>query len=268
MTKKLSIFVNSSDGFEDCWIPFFHLFEKYGGNLNDLSIYLNTEHKDFKYEGIDIITTKVASAWDKKLTWSECLSRGLKQVDSDYVLYLQEDYFLTRLVNFEMICRALTAMNEDRSIGAIYLNRFGPVYHRSKKRFDGFEEIISPARYLLSTQAAIWQKNQLQGLVRKWENGWMFEKFGSARALKSSARFLSVDHQTMIDDPVFEYIYTGIMKGQWNQEVVDLFNKESLTLDYEKRGFYQHRGRLKSRLEVLMKISKNPINTLRSIASI
>ena len=55
--SNFSILVNTTDSFSDCWNPFFKLFKKYWPNYGG-KIYLNTEIKDFKYEGLNIICIK------------------------------------------------------------------------------------------------------------------------------------------------------------------------------------------------------------------
>ena len=48
--QLFTVLVNSSDGFEDCWDPFFKLFDKYWPNCN-APIILNTEKKTYKSTG-------------------------------------------------------------------------------------------------------------------------------------------------------------------------------------------------------------------------
>jgi len=76
----------------DVAVPCLFLFNKYWPNC-DLKIFLNTEKKEFKYNNLNIISTKVAFGSDRKLTWGECLIQGLKKIDTPIILYLQEDYF-------------------------------------------------------------------------------------------------------------------------------------------------------------------------------
>jgi hypothetical protein len=81
-------------------------------------------------------------------------------------------------------------------------------------------------------------------------------------------RFVSVNRDVMRRTPVFEYIYTGVIKGQWKTDCVGLFAREGIDVDFEKRGLYQERGRFKSRMEVLRKLFHNPGSAWRSIKSL
>lgn len=266
--KQLAVLVNTSDGFDDCWDPFFQLFLKYGGDLNLAPIYLNTERKTFTFKHLDLHSTKVWHTDQSRPTWSECLSRALDTIAEPYVLYLQEDYFIDKPVNIDWINRALHTLSQESNTGVIYLNSYGPQFQQHTRRPDGFVEIKPPVSYLLSTQAAIWRKEVLSDLICSWENGWMFEKFGSLRAQKLHSKFLSVNPEMMQTAPVIDYIYTGVMKGQWKRECVELFAHEGIEIDFTKRGFYVERGRLKSKLEVIQKVLGSPRNAIRSFKTI
>jgi len=50
---NFSIFLNSTDSFEDCWLPFFTLIKKFWPNL-EYKIYLNTETKEYYSKGLNI----------------------------------------------------------------------------------------------------------------------------------------------------------------------------------------------------------------------
>jgi hypothetical protein len=115
-TFNFTIFVNTSDGFEDCWDPFFTLFNKHWNDCK-IPIFLNTEFKEYTFQGLNITCTKVHSGiTERKLTWSECLTKGLEKVETPYVLYLQEDYFFETNVNVEFILSLIYKMNSIKDI--------------------------------------------------------------------------------------------------------------------------------------------------------
>src|ERR1700682_4067802 len=99
--QPFSIFVNTTDKFEDCWFPFFKTFSVFWPDFNG-SIYLNTEFKEFKYEGLKIVSIKNGLEI-QRATWSECLRNGLNSVESEIILFMQEDYFLDPNVDNQII---------------------------------------------------------------------------------------------------------------------------------------------------------------------
>jgi hypothetical protein len=264
----VAVFVNSSDGFQDCWPPFFELFSRFGGRLRDWPIYLNTERANYSWPNLNLTATRVWPQDEpKRPTWSECLIRGLDAVKEEYVLYLQEDYFLSDTVRDPLIDEAMEILQGDPEIGVTYLGRFGPEFTKSHRYKGAFVNLARPVRYLVSTQAAIWRKEFLNSLVRPWENGWMFEKFSSGRARSRRNRFLSISH-AFRHEPAVDYIFTGIMKGRWNADCPVLFKRYGIQTDFSRRGFYRNRGRLKSRCETAYKLLASPRGALRSLASL
>lgn len=113
--RPLTILVNSCDNFEDCWHPFFKLLSIYWPDCAH-RIILNTEHKTFAYRGLSIRSSQVATAWSGsgRIPWSDCLLRCLEQVETEYVLYLQEDYFLNAPVDQGLLLEFIALMSEKR----------------------------------------------------------------------------------------------------------------------------------------------------------
>jgi hypothetical protein len=267
---SFAVFVNTSDGFEDCWAPFFSLFERYGGILRQAPVYLNTERKSFSWPGLNLSCTRVwpEAHAEQRLSWGECLARGLGAVKEPYVLYLQEDYFLDRPVRDDMVTRALDRIANDEEVGVVYLNEHGPRYRRSRPSGDGFVEIVGAAQYLVNTQAATWRKDFLLAQVRSWENAWTFEKFASLRARGKQRQFLTVSPAVMAEAAVIDHVHTGIARGKWQVECVPLFAREAIDCDFSKRGFYRSGSRTKYRVEVLARLFESPGNALRSVWSL
>lgn len=261
MSKQLTIFVNTSDGFEDCWHPFFTLWSRYASELKHFPILLNTEHKVFAFDGLSILPTQVSSGYSAKDSWSECLVKGLDQISTPYVLYLQEDYFLKRSVDGNAVHEALQLLSSGQ-VDVCYLNQWGPQWLRPTNPI-AFLPIPINARYFLSTQAAIWRVDRLRSLVREWENGWAFEKFGTIRMRKLRLRAVQWAGTDAID-----YTYTGVIKGKWLPECVEIFARECIAMDFSRRGFYKDGGRLKSKFEVARKLLSNPAALSKSCCSL
>jgi hypothetical protein len=262
------VLINTSDGFQDCWPAFFSLFEKYALSLADeLPVYLNTERVKYPESRIGVRSLAVWSDGGPRPSWSECLRRALETIPQDYVLYMQEDYFLTQPLRAEIVQAAILALSRDAHLDAVYLNRWGPIadYSGQSARDGLFVTVPRRASYYVSTQAAVWRRSSLHSLVRHWENGWMFEKFASIRAKRQGMKFYSLTPRIMAEAPAVDYVYTGVMKGQWNQQCVELFKRENISMDFSRRGFYQERGRMKSRLEVATKLFRRPDLAFRSL---
>jgi hypothetical protein len=233
---EYSILVNTCDHFDDCWVPYFKLHRLYWPDCS-AKIYLNTGKKDFSFPGIDVVALKVTGI-DKTLTWSECLIRALDKIEDDIVLYMQEDYFLKAPVKNELVEKYVQLMTIDQSIDCIHLTDQA-VISDDKSSYDGLYKVKLKQRYRVSCQAALWRKGVLKSYLRTHESAWQFEEFASKRAGIMNHNFYVVD-PAFVKLNVFEiipYLFTGIVQGRWKEEVVPLFFKHGIDIQYSKRGF-------------------------------
>ena len=240
-TEDFAVLVNSCDKFEDCWEPFFRLWDTYGLHsdvrFQHLPIYLNTERKHYSYPNLNLLSTSVCEHWNwnsiSAPTWSWCLARALDTIKENFVLYLQEDYFLQEKMDEDWVLSILCFMREHKEIGCIHLAG------RSKQASPWPEYWIRPASdlYFVSCQAAIWRKSVLQALLRQHESAWAFERWGSKRAALAKMMFL-IARPRHGNQPI-SYIWTGIIQGKWYKPTVELFRKNNIPEpDWNRRGFY------------------------------
>ena len=251
--NDLIIFVNTSDPFKDCWDPFFKLFKLYWPDC-PYPIVLNTENINYSYEGLNIKCTKVALGESKRLTWSECLIRALDGIDSKYILYLQEDYFLESPVNSNLLISLINEM-ERKSICSIVLSGgVGPWNSMNSKLIC---EVDKVAKWRLSLQAGLWEKNILRSLLRRHETPWQLESYGSYRTRKIKEKFCSVNRDKYIGEgkEVFPYKPTGIVAGRWVRGIVEpLFQKHNITINFLIRGFHNKDDKKRMRKNIVFRL--------------
>jgi hypothetical protein len=263
-----TLLVNSSDGFEDCWEPFFTLLERYWKGLR-APILLNTERKDWRpATGLPVKCTRVQPADAPRLTWSECLLRALDQVKTPLVLYMQEDYFLDRPVNEVLIDEVAALMLSEPEIRHVGLTHFGSHGPFQPWSADArLWQIGKRARYRISTQAGLWRVETLRSYIHPDENGWMFELLGTWRARRREETFLTVARDQFGPSrvPTINYTHTGIIKGRWHPEMPSLFAREGISMDFGRRGMYVAKPAFVRRWETARKLAANPGAVLRAL---
>jgi hypothetical protein len=236
----LTILVNTSDGFEDCWAPFFELFARYWPDC-PYPIVLNTETKAPRFEALPVRCTQVALGQPRRLTWSECLARCLDGIETPYVLYLQEDYFLEAPVQQPLIETFLDELRGDRA-DVIRLMECGGSGPWRPTAHPLLWEVDRHAQYRIALQAALWRRNTLRAQLRRHESPWQLEVFGSARARRRGDRVLCVNRDRLHGEgrEVIPYRPTGVVKGQWERDIVEpLFARHRIVVDFSQRGFYR-----------------------------
>lgn len=258
--KDYSILINTTDSFEDCWVPFFTLFKTYWPDYTG-KIYLNTETKVFTYPGLDIISVQNNLATPEvRITWSECLIRALNSIDSEVFLYMQEDYFLKDTVKNDIVSKYVAMMHTNTQIDCIHLTDQAVHLDTKSDEFEGLYTVEAKQRYLISCQAALWKKSCLLSFLRSYENAWQFEEFGSQRAAILKPAIYGVDKSWIKLDTfeIIPYLFTGIIQGRWYEPVVDLFAKHHLKVDFSKRGFVNDAPTKPLKLRLLYQWNKLP----------
>lgn len=240
--NDLTILVNTSDGFEDCWPPFFKLMARYWPGC-PYPIVLNTETKaprSAALAGLSVQSACVALNASKRLTWSECLARCLDTIATPHVLYLQEDFFLEAPVQQAYIENFLNEMRAGRA-DVIRLMECGGSGPWKPSANPLLWEVDQKAQYRIALQAALWRKSTLRGHLRMHESPWQMEVFGSARARRLKDRVFCVNRDRFHGPgkEVFPYVPTGVVKGQWERHIVEpLFAQHGIDIDFTRRGFY------------------------------
>jgi hypothetical protein len=253
MILNYSILINTTDSFEDCWMPFFTLFHKFWPDYNG-KIYLNTETKTFIYPGLNIISiTNNKNNPEQRITWSECLIRALNSIDNEVILYMQEDYFLKDFVKNDLVEKYVQMMVDNSEMDCIHLTDQGVRNDSKSLKYEGLFSVIPKQRYLISCQAALWKKETMLGFLRTYENAWQFEEFGSQRAAIVKPNFFGVDRSwvKLNKFEIIPYIFTGIIRGRWYEPVVDLFEKHNINVNFSSRGFVSNAPRKSLKLKLL-----------------
>lgn len=237
--SDLTVLVNTSDGFADCWQPFFTLFTTYWPAC-PYPVVLNTEKLDFAFAGVDLRAARVAAGATRRLTWSECLSACLDAIETPFVLYLQEDYFLEAPVRAEWIATFLEALRSGRAdvVRLMECGGSGP-WHATDDA--ALWRVDTKAAYRIALQAALWRKTTLRRSLRAHESAWQLEVFGSARARRRDEAVLCAARDRFHGPgrEVVPYRPTGVVKGRWERSIVEpLFARHAIEVDFARRGFY------------------------------
>lgn len=233
--KEYCILVNTTDSFEDCWEPFFILFKKYWPEYKG-KIYLNSETKDYQHNELNIVCIKNGLT---SKPWTQCLKSALDFIEEENIIYLQEDYFLHAAVNNSSL-ESYFKKFKDNNLDCLHLTdqcTTGPFDINTG--IENVWKIKKGASYRLSTQAAFWKNKSLLKILRPWESGWDFEKFGSIRSNQSLQKIMCVnqDVHNIKSNQLLPYVFTGIIKGKWKSEVQDIFKNNNIAIDFKKRGF-------------------------------
>lgn len=236
MKEKCTMLVSTCDSYEDTWEAFFKSLKRYWPSFN-MTIVLNTESKNYKMENLDIKTFNLFK--NKKVPWGARLIEHLKKIDTEYVLFMLDDFFLVKPVNEKMINQCIKYMDENKNIAVFCFHRVDDKNNIPSKKYKNFELRPKNGKYRLNCQTAIWRRERLIKFINKKESPWDFEIYGSIRSRKFKDEFYSIIPE--VEEPFNYNMYeqgTGICRGKWVKEVViPLFKELEIKMDFSKRGF-------------------------------
>ena len=240
MTNKpdYSVFVNSTDSFEDAWEPFFRLLHDYWPDAAHVT--LNTETKTYSHASIDVTSTQVARDGCERVPWGECMLRALDHIPTELFVYLQDDYFLYDAVDVERIDEAARIV-EGEGLDCLRLMECGGGGPWEPTTYPWLWSVSRHAKYRIALQAGLWTKAGMRKYLRRHESPWQMEVWGSRRAERIPGRIWCVSRDVYGDGQpqIIPYVPTGIVKGGWNREVVEhLFAQHGIEVPFERRGWW------------------------------
>ncbi len=189
--KKVALIVHSCDRYEFLYKGFEYFFSRHWDFNILCNYYFATEEIDADIAGFKNIKSG-------KGEWSDRLTKLLiENVKEDYILYFQEDMWLTKNVN-EKFFTQLFQQAIEHNWRQVKLNSSEVYKTKATNIFiEGFnisEINNTESKFLMSHQVTLWKKDFLLDQLFKNENPWRNEKRGSNRLKKLNPRIMHADY--------------------------------------------------------------------------
>jgi hypothetical protein len=225
---SVALVISSCDAFFDAWQPFNAFLEKFWPDC-PLEIFLVTNELSIRSPRIR------ALAVGPDRGWSSNLLVALEQIAHPYLLYLQEDYFLTAPVDRAQMAKDLVAVIASGADSLCFRARSEPDvgFQALNERF-GIVPLASDGR--TRCQITLWKRSALQSILRQGETAWNFEARGSART--QAMRILS--YRSRENTPI-PYLMSAISRGFWMPEAIALCRSHGVQIDPFFRPIYSRR---------------------------
>lgn len=216
--SSVAVVVSSCDAFFDAWRPFHAFLEKFWGDC-PLNIFLLTNELEIRSPRMRSI------ALGKDRGWSSTLHSALEQIAHPYLLYFQEDYFLTGPVDRRQLALDFAQVIEADADSLCFRARskFDPGFQPLNERY-GIVPLNSKGR--TRCQVTLWKKSALQSILREGETAWNFEARGSART--QAMQILSYRRR---ENAPIHYLMSAISRGLWMPEAIALCRSHQVSID-------------------------------------
>ena len=219
------IVVSSCDQYSDIWPQFFHfLFSKSDLLASKVPIYLITQKKQFHHPRVISFKTGVDHGWATNL--KKCLT----VIDSDYFIYLQEDYLLKNPLQYQALDSLVNSLREKK--GKYLSLTYGKLY-QAEACLE--QSTIAPLslenNWFLDLQAGIWYTQTFQQFIKETWNPWEAESGLNRKAKANPDGFYAI-----VSKEKFHLDYIQAIKGRfWLKDAVNFCRKEKIPIDLKTR---------------------------------
>lgn len=241
--NDFTILVSSCDRYADTWHPFFTLLEKHGGSLCKRPICLCSETKTYTHPSLSIRTFR----YRKSSTWSQRIMAALSTVETEYILFIIDDYFLLDTISEETLKCTLDYLSAHKDIGYLAVpNKSG----KPNAACDAVAEPIDLTQGRLYLTVSFWRTDYMKKILRKHESIWDFERYSVFRAPLYTERIMRLNPALPI---LYHYMQPssikdgldvvgdgyGVVRGKWLRSTKELFDQHGIEVCYENMGWYQ-----------------------------
>ncbi len=210
---------HACDAYEVLFKGCIYYFNKYWSREIPVNKYFITEEKNVDFAGFKNIKSGLGA-------WTSRLHNAISQIEEPYIIYFQEDYWLTQKVDalfFEKIMTAVKQLNP----ALLKLHDQKEDYKFIENADIEVEELtwktLDPSRsnFILSHRASIWRKDFFLNQLTIKESPWQNEMFGSQRLRKTNEKIYMLDYlrdneKGKVDSPDFSHYYTVAESGKLN----------------------------------------------------
>lgn len=182
--------MHSCDRYEFLYKGFEYFFSRYWDFNIPCNYYFATEEKKVTIHGFENIQSG-------KGPWADRLSVLLKKIPEEYILYFQEDMWLTKVINpafFTQLFK-LAVQNDWKQVklhsSEVYKTMPTSLFIEG---FNIAKADNAASQFLMSHQVTLWNKFFFLEQLKKNEHPWRNERRGTKRLKKLNPEILHADY--------------------------------------------------------------------------
>lgn len=225
-TSQIALVISSCDDFCDTWRPFTFFLAKFWPDC-PFDTFLITNEQPVLADLFKPIPVGLDRGWASNFRLA------LTRVPHEYVLYLQDDYFLEAPVNTARVVEdcAWCIMRKVDSLCFAAYPEPQPGYVPVTERF-GRAPLDSDGR--TRCQFSLWKKNSLLEVLREGETAWEMESRGSERTRDMEIMLYACRSATPV-----RYLSSAIVRGLWVPEALQMCRAAGVPIAPRLRAIYR-----------------------------
>jgi hypothetical protein len=207
--SSVAVVVSSCDAFFDTWRPFFFFFRKHWADC-PLPVFLIVNELRVRSN----VVRPISVGPDRD--WASNMQIALGSIAQPYILYFQDDYFLTGKVNNAQLAEDF-AYAFDNNVASFCLYARSTLEPNFQPLNDRIGIVPPDSDGRTRLQVTLWKKEVLKAALRPGESAWNMEARGSERTKDLLA--LSYVHRRNLPIP---YLMSAIVRGLWTPQALAL----------------------------------------------
>lgn len=239
LDNKVACVTYTTSKYADVWPIHFGQLEKHLGGIKSYVFSDVGSSNKFDFSKHTVVEH------DDKDPYYVQYTQGLNHVKEDYIIYLQDDFFLHKDVDHSQIQNCISFLDESK-FDFVRLLRCGYQTPLDKHVKDCFYEVYQNTSDIFSMQSTIWRKSRFVELYNhvkseKWLEGKHWED--GCREIDIKGVFTWHGEKQIgkfhYDSIVWPAVCTGINRGQWNMdEMPEVMNRliQEYNIDTSIRG--------------------------------
>ena len=184
--NEIPVILHSMDSYSKFWNPWYHLFNLHCKNHGPIIFLSEEKEPDFVNDVTHIKTGEGE--------WGERLLIALEQIESEFVFYMQEDFWCIK--DFELTDNILE-MFEEYKMDQLHIKENINLIKTIKIK-DNLLKFAQDSEYTQNHQFGLWRKGKLKDNVLPNENPWENEINGSIRLNKNPHNIYLLDYHWYI----------------------------------------------------------------------
>lgn len=231
--NKLAIYVSSYDGCSDLWETFFTLTDRFWPDCKYQTYLINNE-KEFTHGDVKVLHT------GPEVHWFSRTIRSLKMIDEEYIMFMLEDYFISKKIQNRDIDDILTYMDNNRAF--YYQLSIG----NTKSKEPICVNVSAKTNYPVSLQPAIWKREVLVEILEKinGKTPWDVENYFIQQYRGKTEVIPGAFHDTR---DLLGY-KNGVLRGKWILDTVKYYKKLGIEIDTGTREVMSSSKMMKYRI--------------------
>lgn len=222
---SFAVFIDSFDGYSDVWNAFFEIFNRF---WNDCVFpkYLVTNNLSYLNRNVRTIKT------GDEINWFIRTKKALESIEEEYILFMLEDYFLSRKINNNDFFKILDYMKKND----IYYYRLSPS-NLKKQENKYIYNIPKNQKYAISLQPAIWKRETLINIIDSMPNAktaWDFEIYFTKKYHQNLPENEFIDGICYDSRDILGY-KNGILQGKWIRDTLNYYKKINININIGNR---------------------------------